>query len=133
MHWASGTTSMRWRRVLALHPAFLPTQYAGCEVDLSDRLVVRLPADCAAVDDGAWPAMIDSVHLEPLDALVRAVDARYRCDPIEVDGGGLTFEVVMDDAEAPVAPEVTLTRFSTGADFQFEARPSPVAIRPRSA
>jgi hypothetical protein len=115
-------------RVIALHPAFLPRQYVSCTVDLSDRLMVRLGADCAAVEDGGWLALLDADHVEPLNAIVRAVDPRYRCDPV-VDGDGLSFEVVMDDDAAPVAGEVELARISTGALFVFQDRGTPVMLR----
>ncbi|MEY2453154.1 MAG: hypothetical protein QOD92_2728 [Acidimicrobiaceae bacterium] len=115
-------------RVVALHPAFLPRQYVSCTVDLSDRLIIRLDADCAAVDDGGWLAMLDAEHVEPLNAIVRAIDPRYRCDSV-ADGGGLTFEVVMDDVGAPVAGAVELARISTGAQFTFHDRGTPVMLR----
>jgi hypothetical protein len=66
-----------------------------------------------------------------MDALVRAIDPRYRCEPIESDDG-LAFEVVIDDVAAPVAGEVELARISTGATFAFEDRGTPVALRPRA-
>jgi hypothetical protein len=117
-------------QVLQLHPAFLPCQYVACEVELSDRLIVRLGSDCPGVADGGWPAMLDAEHPEPLDAIVRAIDPRYRCEPIG-DDTDLMFEVVMDDVASPVAGEVELARFSTGASFRFEDRGTPVAVRPR--
>jgi hypothetical protein len=117
--------------VITLHPAFLPRQYVACEVELSDRLIVRLGPDCAGVADGGWASMLDAEHPEPLDALVRAIDPRYRCEPIESDDG-IAFEVVIDDVAAPVAGEVELARISTGATFAFEDRGTPVALRPRA-
>ena len=39
---------------------------------------------------------------------------------VEVDG--LTWEVVLDDDPHPVPDDVTLTEFSTGADFRFQPR-----------
>jgi hypothetical protein len=116
-------------RLLAIHPAFLPRQYVGLDVEVSDRLVLRLDQDCAGVADRGWPAMLDADHPEPLDAIVRAVDPRYRCVPLD-DAGGLTFEVVIDDNPAPLAGEVELARVSTGALFEFEDRGTPVVVRP---
>jgi hypothetical protein len=117
--------------ILALHPAFLPRQYVACEVELSDRLIVRLGADCPGVADGGWSSMLDAEHAEPLDAIVRAIDPRYRCEAIGGDAD-LAFEVVMDDVAAPVAGEVELARISTGATFTFDDRGTPVALRPRA-
>jgi hypothetical protein len=116
--------------ILALHPAFLPASYTGIEVELTDRLLVRLPHSSPARTDGAWPSLLDAAHLEPLDAIVREVDRRYRADAVD-DADGLTVEVVMDDEPAAESDDVALAAFSTGADFAFESRPAPVAIRPR--
>jgi hypothetical protein len=116
-------------QVLALHPALLPYAYVGSDVDLSDRLIVRLGHETGAVSDGAWPAMLDGDHLDPLHAIVRAVDGRFRCEVIADDRDGLSVEVVMDDNVAPLADEVVLTQFSTGTDFVFEDRGTPVEIR----
>ncbi|MEY2590391.1 MAG: hypothetical protein QOJ67_2375 [Acidimicrobiaceae bacterium] len=140
---AAGLTAERLRRalglerdldgvatVIELHPAFLPRQYVSCAVELSDRLMVRFGSDCPGVADGGWPSMLDAEHPEALDAIIRAIDPRYRCVAIE-DPAGVTFEVVMDDVAAPVAGEVALARFSTGAGFTFVDRGTPVALRPR--
>jgi hypothetical protein len=116
-------------QLLALHPALLPYAYVGCDVELSDRLIIRLDPDSDAASDGAWPAMLDADHLDPLDAMVRAVDGRFRCEALSDDGGGLTVEVVRDEIEAPLADEVVLTRFSSGTDFVFKDRGTPVEIR----
>ncbi len=79
--------------------------------------------------DGAWPSMLDGDHLEPLDAMVRASTPisgarRYRTTT------RLVVEVVGDSVEAPVADEVVLTRFSTGATHRFENRGTPVVLQP---
>ena len=117
-------------QVIALHPAFLPRQYVSCAIDFSDQLLLRFARDTPGADDGGWASMLDANHPEPIDAIVRAIDPRYRCEPI-ADGDTVTFEVVMDDAAAPVAGEVELARFSTGATWKFEDRGTPVALRPR--
>src|SRR5207249_11420633 len=101
-------------QLLAVHPAFLPRQYVSLDIDLSDGLVVRLDARCAAAADGGWRALLDEEHLEPLDAIVRTVDPRYRCVP-RGRSDDIAFEVVLDDVPAAVAGEVELARISTGA------------------
>jgi len=116
-------------QVIALHPALLPHSYVGCDMELSDKLVIRFGAGTGAMADGAWPATLDGEHLDPLNAIVRAVDPRFRCEALPDDGGGLRVEVVTDEAEAPLAEEVVLTRFSTGSDFVFVDRGTPVEIR----
>jgi hypothetical protein len=117
------------KTVLALHPALLPYAYVRCEVDGSDRPTLRVGRDTGAGADGAWPAMLDADHLGPLNAIVRAVNARLGCEAISDRSGELTVEVVTDETRAPEAEEVVLTRFSTGTDFVFENRGTPVEIR----
>ena len=117
------------KAVLALHPALLPYAYVRCEVDGSDRPTLRVGRATGAGADGAWPATLDADHLGPLNAIVRAVDARLRCEALSDRSGELTVEVVTEETEAPEAEEVVLTRFSTGTDFVFENRGTPVEIR----
>lgn len=120
-------------RVLALHPAFQPQAYVGAEVTTDDRILLRLPADGAGIDDGGWPTLIDAEHTEVLDAIVRAVDPCFRVVAVAGPDGhaadGTTYEVVVDDGPAPVAEEVVLTKFSTGAEFAFVDRGTPVEVR----
>jgi hypothetical protein len=116
--------------VLAVHPAFAPGAYVDIDVELTDRLVVRLGPGGAARADGAWPSLIDADHLEPFDALVRGVDPRLRGEVLGDGPEGLVIEVITDDEPAREADEVALTRFSTGADFAFAERGTPVALRP---
>ncbi len=116
-------------QLLALHPALLPHPYVGADVELGDRLTLRLGRDTPAVADGAWPAMLSADHLEPLDAIVQAIDRRLACEAVSDDDRGLVVKVVTVDRDAPVPEEEVLTRFSTGADFAFRARPTPVRIR----
>jgi hypothetical protein len=115
-------------RVLELHPALLPHQYTGCTVELSDRLIVRLARSSPSGRDGGWMSLLTPEHLEPLDAIVQAVDPMFRCDALD-DDDELRVEVVVGDIAAPVAPEVELTRISTGATFEFVDRGTPVAVR----
>ena len=95
--------------------------------------MLRLGRGDGATADGAWPALIDGDHLAPLDALLRGVDARLRADVLSATADELVVEVVTDDVAAPEADEVALTRFSTGADFAFTDRGTPVEIAPRPA
>jgi hypothetical protein len=120
-------------QVLVLHPVLQPAAYVSATVSLDDRLVVRLGRDDGATADGAWPSLIDADHLEPLDALLRGVDPRLRADVLSSSADELVVEVVTDDVPHPESAEVALTRFSTGADFTFADRPTPVEITPRDA
>ena len=117
-------------RLLAVHPGLQPYDYVGCDVELDHRLVIRLRRDTDATVDGAWPSMVDAEHLGPLDAIVRSVDAHLRCRAVSDDDAELVVEVIREDTEAPVAHEVVLTRFSTGANHRFEDRGTPVELRP---
>jgi hypothetical protein len=116
-------------RLLCLHPALLPHSYVGCDVELDERLTLHLGGDSPAVVDGAWPAMVDADHLGPLDAIVQAIDRRFRCQVLSDHASGLDVEVVRIDTEAPVPEDEVLARFSTGAEFAFEVRGTPVELR----
>lgn len=115
-------------QVLLLHPVLLPAAYVDVTVALDDRLVLTLGRGDGATADGAWPSLIDADHLEPLDALLRGVDPHLRADVLDDGADALVVEVVTDDAPAREADEVALTRFSTGADFAFADRGTPVEI-----
>ncbi len=116
--------------VVALHPALLPAAYVDATVGDDDRLLLRLGRGDGAHADGAWPSLLDADHLAPLDALLRGVDPHLRAEVVEDGPEALVVEVVADDRPAPEAEEVTLTRFSTGADFSFAERATPVALNP---
>jgi hypothetical protein len=108
--------------VLDLHPAMRPRSYVNFEVENGDRLVVRF-GDGPANDETtatSWPQLVAGGDTRGLDSLVRAIDPRARCQPLAEDPRA--FEIVRDDLPATEAPEVTLTRMSTGADFAFVPR-----------
>jgi hypothetical protein len=116
--------------VLDLHPAFRPRSYVDLRVDRSngsddiDRLMVSL-GPCGALDESvgrAWPSLMTEGDTAALDAIVTAVEPRARSRYLGDDAGRATWEITIGDEPAPEAPEVTLTRFSTGADFVFRSR-----------
>jgi hypothetical protein len=72
--------------------------------------------------------LIDADHPEPVDAIVRALDPRFRCEPIG-NNDGVTFQIVTDDVPAPRAGDVEVAAISTGATFAFVDRGTPVAVR----
>lgn len=117
-------------RLLTLHPGLQPYDYVGADVELGDRLVLRLGRDTDATVDGAWPSMLDGDHLAPLDAMLRSIDPHLRCEATADDDDGLVVEVVRGTTEVPLADEVVLTRFSTGTTHRFVDRGTPVALRP---
>ncbi|WCO66945.1 hypothetical protein PO878_20845 [Iamia majanohamensis] len=116
--------------VLALHPALLPRAYVDAGPVDDGRVLLRLGRGDAAHADGAWPSLVDADHLAPLDAILRGVDPHLRAAVVDDGPDALVVEVVADDVAAPEVDEVALTRFSTGADFAFADRGTPVALRP---
>jgi hypothetical protein len=115
--------------LLGLHPGLSPYEYVRCDVELGERLLVRIGRDTGATADGAWPAMLDGDHLDPLDAIVRVVDDHLRCEPVSDGDAGLVVEVVRGEVARPESDDVMLTRFSTGAEFAFEDRGTRVELR----
>ena len=115
--------------ILSLSPGLLPATYTGCRVELAERLLVRIDRTAPATGDGSWPTLLDADHLEPLDAIVGAVDRHYRCVVVEDSSDELVVEVVMGAEKLPVPNDVRLTEFSTGAAFAFADRATPVVLR----
>ncbi|MBF6170188.1 hypothetical protein [Nocardia blacklockiae] len=124
-----GTDLAALARVLALHPAWNPVPYIGVEFEPGgESLVLRLDRGSGGVRDGAWPALLDAEHLEPVDAMVRAVNPRFTARPRAADDATLTVEITTAAAPFKEAPEVAITRFSTGADFAFADRGIPLPL-----
>ncbi len=115
-------------QVLKLHPGLGPQQYVQAHIELGDRLLVRLPTSSPAVADGGWLSTVDADHLEPIDAIAWAIDPRFRGDVIS-DGDELVIEIVMADEPAGQPEPVTMANFSTGANWEFEDRGTPVQVR----
>ncbi|MGZ4511560.1 MAG: hypothetical protein ACXVX4_09490 [Mycobacterium sp.] len=104
--------------VLELHPLLNPAGYVCAET--SNRLVVhRSPAH----DDAAWIALCSPESVQPLQAIATAVDPHIE---VRVSGTNTdwTAELVETDTAAAELPEVSVTKVSGGATFQFEPRRS---------
>ena len=132
-------------QVLALHPAFAPRDWAPVRIDVDEeRDEVRLellPGDAVEEPEHlTWHQLLaaragapdagaaDVVADRAVAALVRGHDPRWsahRADPSE--GALAAWRVSRDEVAHPEAPEVALTRFSTGAEFRFSE--TPVALR----
>lgn len=104
-------------RVLELHPLLNPAAYVTAEVAASQIVVSPGPAH----QDGSWISLLGPGRAGPLQAAVRAVDPHL---DVEVVGGSesWTATVVRRSEAAAEAGEVAVTRFSTGAAFEFEHR-----------
>lgn len=113
--------------VLDAHPAFRPRRYVDVAIestslDGADALsfAVRPCPARAEPRERPWPKLLARDDLAPLQAITRAVNPCARCFPADQrDDGGLAWTIVIGDEPAKEAAEVTLTRFSTGADFVF--------------
>jgi hypothetical protein len=103
--------------VLPLHPAFHPSSYMDVEVDGG---TVRL-RDCPAIGDRpgrSWADVLASGATAPLDAMVQAIDPYLR------GGAGGARPRGLERGGAPPRSQGggKVTRYSTGADFEFEDR-----------
>ncbi|MCW2752750.1 MAG: hypothetical protein JWQ32_161 [Marmoricola sp.] len=110
-------------RVLELHPLLNPAAYVTAEFGATLHL-----RHSPAHDDNGWISVCVPGRIGPLQAAVRAVDPH-----LDVDVGGTpndwTLQIVRRTDAAPEAGEVAVTRFSTGAAFEFGTRtPIPITV-----
>ncbi len=113
---ALGTDALR---TLELHPLLNPAAYVAAHIE-DDTLAVT---HGAAHEDGAWISLCGPGAARPLEASVRAVDPML---DVEVTGSASDWwaRLLPREDAAPEAEEVSVTRFSTGAAFEFEPRRS---------
>ncbi len=104
-------------RVLELHPLLNPAAYVSAAVADGAVRVTHGPAH----QDGSWISIVGPERVTPLQAAVRAVDPHL---DVEVTGSEdeWTAHVVRRAEPAAEAGEVAVTKFSTGAAFEFEHR-----------
>jgi hypothetical protein len=119
----TGDTGADVATVLELHPAFQPRDYVDVRVVPGERPLISL-ADCPATAEEVgtgWAALLAEGRADAaLDAIVGAVDPSLQCVAVDPPPDRLrAWEVVTGEQERPEAGEVTLTRFSSGADFVF--------------
>ena len=110
-------------RVLELHPLLNPAAYVTASVQ-GKVSVTHGPAH----HDGTWITIVGPDRIAPLQAAVRAVDPHL---DVEVTGSdeSWTASVVRRDEAVAEAGEVAVTRFSTGAAFEFEHRKAiPITV-----
>ncbi|WP_280232659.1 hypothetical protein [Nocardia cyriacigeorgica] len=124
-----GTDLAALAEVLRRHPAFNPLPYTGIRVEAKETTVrLRFPRGSDAVDDGAWPALIDPEHTQPLDAMVRGVDPRFHVDEITTTDDEWTVTIARADEPFLEAIEVAIAKVSTGAGFVFADRGIPLPL-----
>ncbi|HEY7053143.1 MAG TPA: hypothetical protein VH496_13565 [Mycobacterium sp.] len=106
-------------RVLELHPLFNPAAYVNAEFNSGAVHVHSSPAH----DDGSWLSLCSPGESRPLRAIVMAVDPHF---DVEVDGTETdwTARIVRTDSAAKEFDEVSVTKVSRGATFEFEPRRS---------
>ncbi|MDT4936589.1 MAG: hypothetical protein QOG80_260 [Pseudonocardiales bacterium] len=114
--------------LFAVHPMTNPRDYVRFDSELGDDLTVRWHRDAPAEHDGAWPSLLDADHLEPVQAILHAVDPSLRAELTRDDGDVLELTVVHDGEPHDELPEVGITRFSTGASFTFADRGNRPAL-----
>ena len=105
-------------RTLELHPLLNPAAYVGAVV--GESVVVE---EGPAHQDDGWLALCGPGSIEPLQAIVRAVDPHLDAEVTGTDARW-SARVVRRDEAAPEADAVAVTRFSTGAAFEFRPRRS---------
>jgi hypothetical protein len=111
-----GTDEADALEVLRLLPMLGPSAYVDARVESGALVVRRSPAH----DDDGWLGLLGPGWAAALDAAVHAVDPRFS---VEVSGDADEWRaVVVVGEERPVADEVAVTRFSTGATWEFEPR-----------
>ncbi|GEP40298.1 hypothetical protein NPS01_39610 [Nocardioides psychrotolerans] len=106
-------------RVLELHPLLNPAAYVSASVADGTLSVRPSPAH----QDGGWITLCGPDSTDALSAAVQALDPHL---DVEVAGSPdeWTLQVVTRATPAKERGEVAVTRFSTGASFEFEPRMS---------
>ena len=104
--------------VFDLHPAFHPRSYVPWEVAVDgDRVELTLGDGPARHESGyeSWISILADGHVRALSAIAAAVDPHWTVAP----AGPGHWVVERGDSPAKELSEVTLTKFSTGALFEF--------------
>ena len=114
---------------LARSPGLLPTAYTGVRVESGDRLLVHVDRSAPAAADGAWPSLLGAGPPRATRCHRRGrrpQAAAARSCPTTTPDSSSRSSWVTD--ERPVPDDVRLTEFSTGADFAFVDRGTPVVL-----
>ena len=105
-------------KVFELHPLFNPVGYVNAEAR-TQLQVHQSPAH----DDAAWISLCSPESVQPLQAIANAVDPHIE---VRVTGTGTDWiaELSESDTAATELPEVSVTKVSGGATFEFQPRRS---------
>jgi hypothetical protein len=106
-------------RVFELHPLFNPAAYVHAKTTAGAVHVHRSPAH----DDRAWISLCTPNEYRPLQAIAAAVDPHI---DVTVTGTDTDWTAQLNSSESVATefPEVSMTKVSTGATFQFQPRRS---------
>jgi hypothetical protein len=110
-------------RVFELHPAFQPRSYVAWSVTLAEDAVLLEMGDCPARSESAalgWVGMLEAGVDMPIAAAAAAVDPTATFERVDPDRpGGLAWRVTLGDTPVRPFDDVTLAKFSSGAEFRF--------------
>lgn len=110
-------------QVLELHPALQPAPYVARRVDVAGGVVLVELEDCPALEEPeltSWLTLLRDGHDRFLTTLARGVDPAAEVERTDArHGGRLAWEVRSSGTAHDEDPDVTLTRFSGGAEFAF--------------
>jgi hypothetical protein len=108
--------------VVDVHPLLRPATYVERQVRLADDHVELRLDPCPARDERgveSWIGLLSDGHDTALAAIAEAVDPGARIEALPADGEVLRWRFTLGHEPVEERPEVVLTRFSTGADFQL--------------
>jgi hypothetical protein len=108
--------------LLRVHPAFAPHGYTGVTVVTGDEPRLRIDRHAPATQDGSWPALLEPGFVAPIAAIAYAIDPALHAEVVRCDDDELELGFASGEAVEAEAPEVQVTRFSTGAAFVLAER-----------
>lgn len=125
--------------MLQIHPFFWPRTYVHPKIDLdAERVRFALLADSPIFceDDGfTWLHSAPGAFDRAVLAIAQGFDSRSMAVAVPADPGErCAYELfIRPEVESALEqPEVTLARFSTGADFEIHHRPTTSPLAPSS-
>ncbi len=130
-----GTTPEDLVTLLGVHPLFRPRSYVAMHTHVADDGSVHLELDdCPALHEGPSPSWLQLLldDATPLEVIAQAVDPTMRVErigPRRHDGA--RFRIAAGSPPARRHADVEFARFSTGAEFAFSGRGTPVRLRAR--